>query len=97
MPRFRAKKDAKLPDGVIGSPDVAEGDCVTVSDGEADILRADPTTWEDMDAFVLAQTIRLRAAPATASKRVAPENRKVIASAEEAKGDNGGEDDGGEE
>jgi len=94
MPRFRAKKDAILPDGVIGSPVVAKGDCVTVSDSEADILRADPRTWEDMDALVQAETVRLRAAPA--AKKVAPDIKKVVASADEVK-DIEGDDCSGDE
>jgi len=83
MPRFRAKKDADVPDGIIGPPIVHKGDYITVSDSEAAILRAAFATWEDMDVVVLAETIRLRAAPA--SKRVAPDNKKVIVSAANAK------------
>ena len=83
MPRFRAKHDAFVPDGVIGPTIVYEADYITVSGGEANILRADPDTWEDMDALVIAEA---QAEAEVEAKQVTPDTKKVISSAPKTKG-----------
>ena len=79
MPRFRALKDATVPAGVYCPGGVVlAGDCVTVSGDEAVLLRADPDTWEDLDAAAIAE--------AEAAKQVAPDVKKVIETAAQKKG-----------
>ena len=85
MPRFRAKKDAVVPDGVYQPGGIVlAGDCITVSGDEAVLLRADPDTWEDMDALAIAEAAA--AAEEAAEKQVAPDVKKVIGSAPKVKG-----------
>lgn len=94
MPRFRARKDAFVPDGVYGPTIVYATDYINVSGNEAVILRDDPETWEDMDALAV---VEAEAKRVEAEKQAEVEHNKMIAGSAKVKGSKGNNGSGDEE